>query len=444
MNYTTENQTNIENNDTWTENLHYTKGEVLKSDYHNLMKIFLNDKRLKGKIKYNVMTGIVQNLEPLPFKSNTYPWEDAHITMACSWLTETPLSHYIISEPNDKKVHAVIEAVAMLNPYDPLADYLKPLEWDGEKRLESMFAKYFGAKDEEYSSMVGLMMMFGAVNRALRPGNQFDYMTILIGPQGCRKTSAMRTLFEPFYAEMTGTKFDKESLREIQGRWCIEIAELKQFLRSDSCESKSFITGTHDNIRMPYDRMYKSYPRRCILVGTTNNDSFLRDETGNRRYLPIRVDNIEVDALGEIKDQLFAEAIERSLERTTDGFNQKTNIYLPPRQEKLAIERQRGSEIDDAWADDIEHLVEDKFHILVKEITDHLDIEIRDMNNLKYARISSIMIKLGFEYKRMLTKKYNIPGTRIIENRRGRGWRRKDKDWKAPHPAERFDKDGAY
>nr|BDT33753.1 virulence-associated E family protein [Myxococcus sp. MH1] len=213
------------------------------------------------------------------------------------------------------KAHVVAQqllAVAKANSYDPVADYLAELVWDGKPRLDELLVTYFGARGEpNYLRAVGAKFAISAVARALRPGCKVDTVMILEGPQGLRKSTAFRILGGRYFSDATIDVTSKDSAMLASQFWFIELAELSTFRKSEDQALKAFITRVEDTYRPPYGRANVKAPRRCIFVGTTNDDDYLRDPTGHRRFWPVKCTRIDTEGLARDRSQIWAEAVVR-------------------------------------------------------------------------------------------------------------------------------------
>lgn len=195
--------------------------------------------------------------------------------------------------------------------FHPVLDYLDGLEWDGSSRIDRWLTDFFGVEADEYTQAIGRLFLIGAVRRIRHPGSKFDEMLILEGPQGSSKSTALAALMpDPnwFTDDFTIGAGSKEVLEQTAGVWIVEVPELSGISKADINSLKAFLTRQRDKARKAYGRHAEERPRSFMVVGTTNEEKYLRDETGNRRFWPVKVKAGKVKALRQVRDQLWAEA----------------------------------------------------------------------------------------------------------------------------------------
>ena len=189
------------------------------------------------------------------------------------------------------------------------ADWIKGLKWDGEPRIKGFFHTYAGAEESDYVSMAAINWWVSLAARIAEPGCQVDTMPVLEGKQGKGKSRLLRCIGQRLHSEIAEGKFDeKEIIRGMNGKAIVEFGELHAMKKADVAQLKSFLTRTIDTTRGLYQRTHKDIKRHCVFVGTTNEDEYFIDVTGNRRFWPIKTDKIREDKALRDRDQLFAEA----------------------------------------------------------------------------------------------------------------------------------------
>jgi len=294
--------------DEWKGRLVRTRELEVKPTAHNLALIMQSDSRLHGLFGFNELASRIELRQSPPWGGKAgLPFADTDATELAAWLGQ-PETYRLAAKP--ASVAEIVEAVAARLPFHPVRDYLDSLIWDGRERIACDLVGWIGAEAGEYTSRVFLMTLVSAVARVYEPGCKVDTMLVLEGRQGAGKTRFTRELFgADWYAEAMTSPGDKDFFQALQGRWVVEIGEMESFTKAEVGKIKQAITAQQDTYRASYARFARSYPRRCVFVGTTNEDQYLRDPTGGRRFLPVRVSAIDVSTIVSVRDQLWAEAV---------------------------------------------------------------------------------------------------------------------------------------
>lgn len=217
---------------------------------------------------------------------------------------------------NDAKLNDAIEQVSSDNAFHPIKLYLESLTWDGVPRIDSFLVDYMGAEDNAYTREAFRKMLLAAVTRIYEPGRKFDTALVFYSEQGVGKSTLIQRLSKGWFNDSLTNLSGKESYEAIQFAWLVELAELSALRKSDVEAVKNFISKREDTYRGAYARRVKTHKRQCVFFGSTNDDEFLKDATGNRRFFPVAVKRTrkthiifepEFDA---VVDQLWAEAME--------------------------------------------------------------------------------------------------------------------------------------
>jgi predicted P-loop ATPase len=230
-------------------------------------------------------------------------WTDHDDVLATDWLQAQGIGVPITVTAS------AVEAVAKDASFHPVRHYLTGLIWDGTKRVGRFAAAYLGAEDTAYHSEISTRMFIAAVARIMRPGCKHDHMPILEAPQGTGKSRTLRQLFEPWFTDDLAELGSKDASMQVRSAWGVEVAELSAMTRSEIERVKAFITRSVDRFRPSYGRRVIEVPRQAVFFGSTNALEYLKDETGGRRFWPIRCGRIAYDAIVRDRDQLWAEAV---------------------------------------------------------------------------------------------------------------------------------------
>jgi predicted P-loop ATPase len=303
-------------------------------------------------LAYNEFTGgyRVRKTPPAPVITEAgKEIDDNFDTAGVRWLER----HYVFLKP--PAVHAVVNLVATRHSFHPVREYLDALApWDGELRIGEWLKTYCGVidSDEEpnkFAMAAGKKFLIAAVARILSPGAKEDHVLVLEGRQGIGKSTVVRILAgDEFYSDQLGEMGSKDASMQLRGIWIMELAELGQLLRAEPAQAKAFFSRQTERFRLPYGRRLAIMPRQCVFIGTINNDTWLGDETGNRRYWPVACNKIKLDDLRRDRDQLWAEALHLYRAGEPSYFTEKEQNLIAQ-----AEEEQRARLLEDPWDDRI-------------------------------------------------------------------------------------------
>ncbi len=289
-------------------------------------------------------------------------------------------------------VHEAALYLAHEKAFHPVRDWLISLKWDGTPRLDTWMIEHLGTEDNVYMRAICSKWTISALARIMRPGCKADHMIVLEGPQGKRKSMALRALVNGHTAGDSGVQWFRDSMPDIdkddiglymQGVWVIEIAELEAIRGKQWTRVKAFISSQSDTFRRKFGRNMGEYPRQCIFAASTNEEHWNGDTTGGRRFWPITVGHVNVDAILRDREQLWAEARFRYDEGETWWLDEST--------EELAIAEQQQRTPDDAWIE----LVEGKTALLsetsIAEVLEKIG-ERRDQGSMnRCARVLAVL-----------------------------------------------------
>lgn len=252
---------------------------------NNAVIVLENDPLLKGKIATDEFASCGMALGKLPWddREGKHRWTDVDDAGYYRYLE----MFYGLS--GREKLDNALKIVSAQNRVNDVKRYLQGLTWDGVRRVDTILPDYLGAEDNAYTRAVMRKSLCAAVARAVIGGVKFDYMPILVGPQGIGKSTLLSILGKEWFSDSLTTFEGKEAAELIQGTWINEVGELTAFTKQENQIIKQFLSKTDDIYRAAYGRRTEKYPRRCVFFGTSNDSEFLKDATGNRRFWPVDV-----------------------------------------------------------------------------------------------------------------------------------------------------------
>ena len=241
----------------------------------------------RGVLAYDEFALVTMQLKPPPWLKHENNWTPQQWTDRDDALTADWLQHQDISVTVNVAAVAA-ETVAKDHSFHPIRDYLDSLVWDGVERIANFAASYLGAEATPYHSAVSRCLFISGVARIMRPGCKADYVPILEGAQDKGKSTAIELLFTPWFSDDLAELGTKDAAMQVRVAWGIEIAELASMTRGEIERVKAFITRKVDRFRPSYGRRVIEVPRQSVFIGSTNSEAYLKDETGGRRFWPIR------------------------------------------------------------------------------------------------------------------------------------------------------------
>lgn len=306
--------------------------------------ILERDPALRDVLAFNELSNNIQARQ-------VWPWPHARVgdvtnavdLLLGKYLTDT----YGLPSISRAALSEAIQTVAHTRRFHPIREMLVNLAWDGKSRIDNWLVHALGESPEtlspsmlEYLRIVGRCWLLGMVYRVMEPGCKFDYCPVLEGAGGLRKSTLVEVLAGAQY--FSDTPFEvgrgKEAQEQVQGLWLYEIAELTHFSKAEVGAIKAFISSKVDRYRVAYGATTESFARQCILVGTTNENTYLRDRTGNRRFWPVPVRNIiNTEFVGKYREQLLAEAFVLYGQGAayTPTVEQEKRLFVPMQESRL-------------------------------------------------------------------------------------------------------------
>ncbi len=292
----------------WTEGLITGKKGKVLSVVANALTAFRHSPEVQGIWAFDssALAIIARKTPPWePERKAPFKWGDVDDVRAAAWLQHQGIlvSPFTAAE--------AVRVVAHENQFHPIRDYLNALVWDGDGRIDNWLITYLGAMPSEYMAAVGSRWLIGGVARIYQPGCKNDSCLTLEGEQGTLKSTALGILGGSWFSDCMPELGSKDAQLQTRGIWVLELSELDSMTRGEVGRVKAYMTQAIDRYRPPYGRTAIDVPRECVFAGTSNHGVYLKDETGGRRFWPVKCGVIDIESLRRDRDQLWAEALVR-------------------------------------------------------------------------------------------------------------------------------------
>lgn len=369
------------------------KGEPY-SNLANAMRAFRADPAISEAVAFDDMLQATILMRPMPSGQGRpdddftpRPVTDGDVGQLQEYLQLAGLPRL-----SKDTAHQAVDMRAHELAHHPVREFLDGLTWDGTSRVRAWLSTYLGAEATPYTNGIGTMFLVAMVARIFKPGCKADYMLVLEGEQGTMKSTACRILGGEWYSDnLPDIMSGKDVQQHLAGKWLVELSELSALSKAEDTALKSFISRQTETYRPAYARREVHQPRQCIFIGTTNKRTYLRDETGARRYWPVRTGAIDSAGLGRDREQLLAEAVELYLAGERSWPDQDFELeHIKPEQE--------ARQEPDAWEEVIAGWLVGRFDVTITEVAkEALVLEFARIDRSTQLRIAGIMLKLGWE-----------------------------------------------
>lgn len=375
--------------DDWAHELRTTRTGEMRPTIDNALAILEHHAALRGALYFDVRAYQPYTERPLPWDVGKprmpRPIVDEDSVFCARWLSVEYDASFGVETAG-----RALWAVASRDQRDEIARYLDGLKWDRKSRVDTWLIDYAGVADTPYARAVARAWLVSAVGRALNPGCQADHVLVLEGAQGLKKSSLLRALAgDAYFGDTLPDISNKDASLVILRTWIQELAELEAIGKKETPTVRAFITRRVELFRPPYGKGVVSVPRRMVFCATTNEDDYLRDPAGNRRYWPVLCSVCNVDGLLEVRDQLWAEAVE--LYKTGEP-----NYLADSDMAAAAKAEQRMRERVDLWESKVERHLDGLAYTTLAEICGVLQLVSERQNQEASSRIVLILKKLGW------------------------------------------------
>jgi len=358
------------------------RGEILPAQQNIRLAI----EKLGITLRYDAFAG-TPVIDGLP---GFGPAVDDH-AMNRMWLLVDEKFHF---SPQLGFFQIVVADACQRNPFHPVRDYLNSLEWDGNGRLDEWLIRYCGVDDTPYARAVGRLMLIAAVRRVRQPGSKHDEMLVLEGPEGLSKSTLLETLAvhdDWFSDSLPLSADDKKMIESASGKWIIEVSELQGMRKGDVGKIKAQISRKRDRARLAYGRLPVEVDRQCVFFGSVNPmeaEGYLASITGNRRFWPVEVKKVDLEAFRRDRDQLWAEASVREAQGETSR--------LDPSLWPEAVQQQTAREAPNPFRDALApHIAHRQGTLFSEDVWIILNVPV-DRRQAIYGKLGKAMRDLGW------------------------------------------------
>lgn len=340
-----------------------TNHNIKRNSIKNVVAILENDPIFKGAFQYNEFSEeneITKDISELHIKKGNFI--DTYDDEIANYIESQEDYDHVIFDKN--RIDSAINVVSRRNVFNPMLNYMNEAynKWDKKRRLDDFFPTFLGVKKDEATSLITRLWFMGGVAKVYKPLTKIDFSLDLVGGQGVGKTTILQRI-APFdlYTDQFNSFSDKDDISNLIGMFIVNDDEMTASSKSSFEEIKKFLTDKHFKYRPTYARHTREFTKKFIFARTTNNETYLKDKTGTRRFMPLMAHkNLQklspvTDLTPEYVQQLWGEAVWLYK-------NAKDPFILTKGQETLLENHRKNFEYVDGAEEELADVLYNDFH----------------------------------------------------------------------------------
>lgn len=376
-----------------------SKDKEAKIKTNSLMNIELildNDPELKDMFKFNEFTAeieVVKDSASLHIVKGQLL--DRYVDEIASYIERAVDYDHVLF--NSDRIRSAINVVASRHAYNPVKDYFDSAEkeWDGDDRLHNVFSDYLGVEKTPATDLIADIWFRGAVAKAYNPMVKFDFVLDLVGGQGAGKTTFLQKIAPlGYYTDQFLSFTDKDDFAVMRRSLIVNDDELTATSNSSFEELKKFVTLQMFEYRKPYGHTAERFPKNFVMARTTNELYYLKDKTGERRFLPIHVSKA-AQKFHPVTD-LTPEYVKQLWGQVVSEYHKNQSFYLPEEAEAVLNEQRENFMYTDEVEDQIEMMLDsafkDRTFVTASEIALQMGVSDLTTNRKLANQIANVMI----------------------------------------------------
>ena len=335
-------------------------GQLKNNSLVNIEIILERDPILKGTFRFNEFTTEIDVVKPnskLMFKTGQLV--DAYVDQIASYIEDN--ADYGVLFDN-KKIRSAITVVAMRHRYNPVLDYFNEAykNWDHQHRLDYIMGDYLGVEETTVAQLITKLFFVGAVAKAHNPKTKFDFVLDLVGGQGAGKTTFLQKIAPlGYYTDQFSTFDNKDDYAVMRRALIINDDEMTATNNASFEILKKFITLQEFEYRKPYGHQAERFDKNFVMARTTNELYYLKDKTGERRFLPLHVSKARQKhhPVTDLTDKYVKQCWGEAMQLYKDGFS----FALTNEQEEELDEHRQSFMYTDELEDKIDEALNNQF-----------------------------------------------------------------------------------